>query len=229
VSTLAHVLEAHGLATIALGSVKAQIEGTAPPRGLYCDFPLGRPLGRPADPAFQHQVLAHAFAMLKRTEAGVEEFPIAIHDEGELLACPIPPREDTEEHPAVAEARGLRPAYDRTIARYGERMGAFRLIGPDDVPGVVRIFADIAAGANWKEAGIPGVPARVVQDIRGYYEAAAVSLADHTPAAFEATRWFMRQTEAGKAILEARAEMTAQGAKQPIWQFLVSNAAVDDD
>mgnify|MGYP000284807589 CR=1 FL=1 len=50
-STLAHVFEAAGMATVALGSVRKQIESTAPPRGLWCDFPLGRPLGKPGDPA----------------------------------------------------------------------------------------------------------------------------------------------------------------------------------
>lgn len=228
-STLAHVFEEKGLATIALGSIKAQLQGTAPPRGLYCDFPLGRPLGKPADPQFQHQVLQHAFSLLLRDGPAVEEFPVAIPDDGELLACPLPPRDDGDNHPAVAEARGLRPAYDRTIARYGTHMGAFRLMGPDDVPAAIGVFADIADGANWKEAGIPGIPARVVQDIRGYYEAAAVSLADHTPAAFEATRWFLQETEAGKAILGARRQMRAQGAKQPLWQFLITSAGVDPD
>ncbi len=228
-STLAHVLEEAGLATVALGSVKAQLEGTAPPRGLYCDFPLGRPLGKPADAEFQHQVLAAAFAMLERTEPAIEEFGEAIADEGELLACAIPPRDDSDDHPAVAEARGLRPAYDRTLANHGERIGAFRLLGPDDIPGAIQIFADIADGANWKEAGIPGIPARVVQDIRGYYEVAAISLADHTPAAFEATRWFLQETEAGKAIIGARQQMREQGAKQPLWQFLITGAGIDPD
>jgi len=226
VSTLAHVLEENGLATIALGSVKAQLEGTAPPRGLYCDFPLGRPLGKPGDADFQHQVLAHAFSMLENTEPGIETFADVISDEAQVLSCPMPPRAEGDEHPAVAEARGLRPAYDRTIARHGERMGAFRLMGPDDVPAAIATFAAVADGAPWKEAGIPGIPARVVQDIRGYYEAAAVSLAEHTPSAFEATRWFQHETEAGKAILGARDQMEAQGAKPGLWQYLTSGAAV---
>jgi len=226
VSTLAHVLEAAGLVTVALGSVKAQLEGTGPPRGLYCDFPLGRPLGKPDDAEFQHRVLAHAFAMLERTEPGIEEFAEAISDDAQVLSCPMPPRAESGEHPAVAEARGLRPAYDRTIARYGERMGAFRLMGPNEVPAAIATFAAVADGAPWKEAGIPGIPARVVQDIRGYYEAAAVSLAEHTPSAFEATRWFQHETEAGKAILGAREQLEAQGAKQGLWQYLVTGAAV---
>jgi hypothetical protein len=227
VSTLAHVLEAAGLATVALGSVKAQLEGTAPPRGLYCDFPLGRPLGKPGDADFQHAVLKHAFSMLDRGEPGIETFAEVISDDAQVLSCPMPPRAESDEHPAVVEARALRPAYDRTIARHGERMGAFRLMGPDEVPAAIATFAAVADGAAWKEAGIPGIPARVVQDIRGYYEAAAVSLAEHTPSAFEATRWFQHETEAGKAILGARDQMEAQGAKQGLWQYLVTGAAAD--
>lgn len=226
-STLAHVLEANGLATVALGSVKGQLESTAPPRGLFCDFPLGRPLGRPNDAAFQHRVLAHAFSMLDRNEPGIEAFADVISDDAEVLSCPMPPRAESDDHPAVVEARALRPAYDRTIARHGERMGAFRLMGPDEVPAAVAAFAAVADGAPWKEAGIPGIPARVVQDIRGYYEAAAVSLADHTPSAFEATRWFQHETEAGRAILGAKSQMEAQGAKPGLYQFLTSGAAAD--
>jgi len=227
VSTLAHVLEANGLATVALGSVRGQLESTAPPRGLFCDFPLGRPLGKPDDADFQHRVLAHAFAMLKRTEPGIEGFPEVISDESEVLSCPMPPRAESDEHPAVVEARALRPAYERTIARYGERLGAFRLMGPDEVPAAIATFAAVAGGAPWRDAGIPGIPARVVQDIRGYYEAAAVSLADHTPSAFEATRWFQHETEAGQAILGAKREMEAQGAKPGLWQYLTTGAAAD--
>ena len=226
-STLAHVLEEAGLATIALGIVRGQLESTAPPRGLFVDFPLGRPLGKPADADFQHRVLKHAFAMLERTEPGIEVFDEAIPDEGGLMACPIPPRADGDEHPAVAEARGLRPAYDRAIARYGTKIGAFRVVQPDDIPAAIATFAAVADGAPWKEAGIPGIPARVVQDIRGYYEAVALALTDHVPAAFEATRWFQHETEAGKAILGARKQMEAQGAKQGLWQYLVSGAAAD--
>lgn len=222
-SALAHVLEAHGLATVSLGIIREQIVNTAPPRGLYCDFPLGRPLGRPGDPEFQHRVLAQALGMIETaTEPVVEEFPEAIREEGTILACPMPPRDDADAHPAVAEARGLRAAYERTMANHGERMGAFRVLTPDTVPDAIGVFAEIAGGANWREAGIPGIPARVAQDIRGYYEAAAVSLADHTPGAFEATRWFLHHTEAGRTLLAAREEMKAQGAKHPLWYFLVS-------
>lgn len=220
---LAHVFEAAGLATIALGSIRSQIERTAPPRGLFCDFPLGRPLGKPDDADFQHRVLAHAFELIERATAPVvETFAESIVDDGtSATSCPVPPRHDPTLPPAVDEARGLRPAFDRAVARFGDAAGAGRVISPDEVPAAVAAFLRVAEGAPWKEAGIPGVPARVSQDIRGYYETAALALVEHTPAAWETTRWFLDHTEAGKAIRGARAAMEAAGEKTQLWFYLV--------
>jgi hypothetical protein len=220
---LAHVFEAAGLSTVALGSIRSQLERTAPPRGLWCDFPLGRPLGKPGDPAFQHRVLAHALDLVERaTGPTVEAFPESIDDDGSgEVACPLPPRHDPSLPPAVDEARGLRPAYERAVARYGDRTGTGRVVGPDGIPDAVAAFVRIAEGTPWKQAGIPGVPARVAQDIRGYYETAAFALVEHTPAAWETTRWFLHHTEAGRAIVAARAAMQAAGEKTPLWFYLV--------
>ena len=55
VSTLAHVFEAAGLASVVLASNREQARRIAPPRALFCDFPLGRPLGAPRDPALQRR------------------------------------------------------------------------------------------------------------------------------------------------------------------------------
>jgi len=221
VSTLAHVFEAEGLATVALGSQRNQIEHTAPPRGLWCDFPLGRPLGRPADPGFQHRVLHHAFALLGAPGPVFEVFPETIDDDGtEVFACALPPRHDPSLHPAVDEARGLRPAYERAVATYGNRAGTGRVVDADGVPDAVQALAHIAGGMPWKDAGIPGVPARVAQDIRGYYETAALGLADHVPAAWAGTRWFFDHTEAGAVLLQARQAMRDAGVKQPIWFYM---------
>ena len=89
-STLAHIFEAAGMATIALGSVKDQIKNAAPPRGLWCDFPLGRPLGIPQNAEFQHRVLAEAFSLLDSKQTVFKEYDIAIRDEGtEVMACAL--------------------------------------------------------------------------------------------------------------------------------------------
>ena len=220
-STLAHVFEAQGLATVALGSQREHLRKAAPPRGLFCDFPLGRPLGRPGDVEFQHRVLAHAFGLLQAPSPVFEEFPEAIVDDGvEVLSCPLPPRHDPDVHPAVEEARALRPAYDRATSRYGNRAGAGRVVDADGVPDAVGALVRIAEGTPWKEAGIPGIPARVAQDIRGYYETAALGLADHAPAAWATTRWFLDHTKAGQVLLQARSAMRDAGVKRPVWFYM---------
>ena len=220
--TLAHVFEAAGLATVALGSIREQIVNTAPPRGLFCDFPLGRPLGKPNDAAFQHHVLDHALAMLKRLEPGVEDFPESVPDEGtEILMCSLPPRHDPDAHPAVDEARGLRAAYDRAIAQHGNRTGTGRAVNADDIPAAIEAFLRIAEGKPWKEAGIPGIPARVAQDIRGYYETAALAMATHTPAAWAGTRWFRDSTQAGYVIRAAQQAMKDADVRRDLWAYLL--------
>jgi len=221
VSTLAHVFEAEGIATVALGSIKNQIESTAPPRGLWCDFPLGRPLGVPLDPEFQHRVLSAAFDLLSSSEPVFAEYDVSIVDDGsEVMACPLPARHDPNAHPAIDEANGLRPAYDRAIAKYGNRVGAGRTVEAEGITSAIDAFIKIAGGVPWKEANVPGIPARVSQDIRGYYETAALALSDHAPAAWAGTRWFLDHTEAGKVLVNARQAMADAGEKEPIWFYM---------
>ncbi|MGI9327129.1 MAG: hypothetical protein ACR2PZ_18060 [Pseudomonadales bacterium] len=211
------------MATVVLGCVKEQLYGTNPPRGLYCNFPLGRPLGKPGDTQFQTQVLTHAFSLLQSTQPVIEEFAEAIVDDAdEVLACPLPARHDPNAHPAVDEARGLRPAYDRASAKFGNRAGAARVVAADDIPAAIEAFVRIGKGTPWKEAGVPGIPARVAQDIRGYYELAALEIAEHTPAAWAGYRWYRDQTEAGKAIKTAQSAMKAAGVKEGLWRFLLT-------
>ncbi len=209
------------MATVALGSIRKQIESTAPPRGLWCDFPLGRPLGKPGDPEFQHRVLAAAFALLDSPEPIVTEFGESIPDAGdEMLACPLPPRHDPDAHPAVDEARGLRAAYDRGVEMSDGRFGAGRVVAADDVPAAIESFVRVAEGTPWKEAGIPGLPMRVSQDIRSYYETAALAMVDHAPPAWAGARWFFDETETGKVMVAARRAMQDQGAPHPMWFYL---------
>ena len=228
-STLAHVFEAEGLATVTLGSIQKQIEGVAPPRGLYCAFPLGRPLGKPLDPAFQHKVLEHALGLLDATEPVLETFAETIEDDGvEGLACPLPGRTNESLHPAIDEIRGLRAAFDRAVQQYGNHAGPGRTVSADEIEGAVEALIRVIDGTPWKEAGIPGIPARVAQDIRGYYELAALGLSDHVPAAWSGARWFAYQTEAGKVVMSARAAMRESGEKRPIWFFMAPGDFEDE-
>ncbi len=218
-SALAHVLEAAGLATVAIGLVRGQAVRGRAPRMLVCDFPLGRPLGRPGDAAFQHQVLGAMLGLLDRTDVPVlEDFPERIVDQADHpLACTLPPRHDPRLHPAVDEALGLRPAYDRTWARTG-RTGVARLGGPDRIPALVDAFVALGAGADPEHLEVPVRElGSAALDVRAYYEEAALSLADHVPGAREAEAWFYGSTQTGAVLRLARRQLRDAGVSRGVW------------
>ena len=95
-STLAHVFEAAGLSTIVLASMKEVAERIGPPRTLYCEFPLGRPLGKPGDAEFQTDVIRRGLALLDATEPVFETHPTVIESDETPMSCAIPPRFDPD-------------------------------------------------------------------------------------------------------------------------------------
>ena len=221
-SVLAHVFEAAGIATVTLSSVREMVEKVAPPRALHCEFPLGRPLGKPGDAAFQHDVLARAFALLDAPSGPVlVDHPEVIEADETAVACVVPPRFDPSLPPSVDEARGLRKAYDRALARRGVS-SVGRVVDADGVPGALAVLHSIANGAEWKTAGLPGPnPIPLTHDIRTYYEEAALELVTGpTPGGRSIESWFYEKTEAGKTILAARAAIKESGAPQPLWFYM---------
>lgn len=197
----------------------------APPRALHGEFPLGRPLGKPLDPAFQHAVLAAAFALLERPGGPVlEDFPEVIASTGgEPLACSLPARFDPELPAAVDEARALRGAWDRSFAASG-RTSLGRAVQADGIPDAVGALVRVSEGTDWKQAGIPGNPIVAAHDIRSYYQELAVELADGPPGPWAVERWFYDTTEAGKTLLAARRAMRDSGAPQPLWFYMAPGA-----
>jgi len=222
VSTLAHVFEAAGLASIVLVSTRDVAERMRIPRGLYGEFPLGRPLGRPGDTTFQHDVLTRAFSLLDATEPTLVDHPVVIEsDEDTVLACQLPPRFDPDLAPSVDEARGIRKAYDRTVARRGVT-SVGRVIDADAVPDALAALDDIAKGTPWKEVAIPGKNTiAVCHDIRTYYEEAAIELAAGPPPGARAVEsWYFDQTAAGATVMAARRALADQDAPFPFWFYM---------
>lgn len=133
----------------------------------------------------------------------------------------MPPRTNEALHPALDEVRGLRPAYDRAIARYGNRAATGRVISVDEIEEALTTLISVAEGTPWAEAGIPGgIPSRVVQDIRGYYEVAALGLSDHIPTAWAGTNWFYDETQGGEVVLKARDAIRDAGEEREHWYYL---------
>ena len=222
-SALAHVLEAAGLATVGISLVRGQAERSRPPRMLHCEFPLGRPLGRPHDAPFQHRVLAAAFGLLPRTDVPVlVDFDETIVDDADQpLACTLPPRHDPTLPEAVDEAIGLRPAYERHRAASGTT-NVVRLGGADRVAELIGAFVRIVDGEPWDEVGLEAAQlGQAALDIRAYYEEAALALADHVPAARQAESWFYRATQSGALLRKARDIIRDAEAPRPAWFPLV--------
>jgi len=221
VSALAHVFEAAGLSTIVLASMKEVAERMMPPRTLYCEFPLGRPLGRPDDVDLQLDVLNHALALLDSNEPTLETYPLVIESEEMPLACSIPPRFDATLPPAVDEAQGLRAAYDRSLdARGVTSVG--RAIDADTVVDALDVLHQWAEGASWKDVPLPGKnTVAVCHDIRAYYTEAALELATGpAPGGRAVEAWFHTETEAGKTMMAARAQLKEQDAPFPFWFYM---------
>lgn len=221
-SVLAHVFEAAGLATVVLSSMKDVVQLVAPPRALHCQFPLGRPLGKPLDADFQTDVLMRAFATLAETSGpALHEHPEVIEASEEPIACQMPARFDPNLPAAVDEANGMRKAYDRSVAKRGTSVG--RSFDADGVPAALDVFHQIVEGAHWKDdVKIPGKnTVAAAHDIRTYYEEAALELVEGPPPGGRAAEaWFFETTEAGKTMLAARKAMEAQGAPFGFWFYM---------
>ena len=134
---LSYFLERAGLLTTGISLVRENTASMQPPRALWTSFRLGRPLGKPGDPGFQHRVIGAALGLLER-EAGpvLEDFPEDLPelDEESVMACPVsfPRQADADagwEAKLVAEVDRLMPWHDLARRRRGRS-----LVGVADAP-----------------------------------------------------------------------------------------------
>ena len=193
----------------------------SPPRALYCEFPLGRPLGKPSDPVFQREVIERGLDLLGASEPVLATYPEVVESDETPLVCSIPPRHDPNISPPVDEAQGLRAAYDRALAARGTT-SVGRAIDADSVPAALEVLHQWATGASWEDVALPGKnTVAVSHDIRTYYEEAAMELvAGSTPGGRAAEAWFFEETEAGRTVMAARAALKDQEAPFPFWFYM---------
>ncbi|MFK7916447.1 MAG: hypothetical protein AB8G14_00100 [Ilumatobacter sp.] len=209
------MFEQAGLTTVNLALVRGQAETSKPPRALYVEFPLGRPLGRPDDAALHTNVLNAAFALLDRNDGPfIVDYPEVIAEESEEPAsCPMPPRHDPDIHAAIDEASGLRHAYQRNVEATGRTLLG-RVASPD-VDGVIALIEKLIrleAGETLDDVELAGGAAIAAgQDIRAYYEEAGLQLADNVTGSRSLESWFYRTTETGQLIRRAQKVMKEQG------------------
>ena len=150
---LAHMLEERGIASVALGSVRAQMEKTRPPRGLWTSAQLGRPVGEPEDKAFQRRIVLAALRLLERTDG-----PVILEDFAEgppgprTPALPIltvmPATSDAWAASFAAELALMMPLWRQAQARFGRTTVGLSFQSPEDWP---------AFAARFLAGELPGV------------------------------------------------------------------------
>jgi hypothetical protein len=122
------MIEEEGIATVAIGLIRPQIENTKPPRALWVPFELGRPLGPPSDPVFQRQVLRATLGMLVEGGGPVRivdyrhDDPREAPDPGwrpPIAAAPAGLAGAPLAEAFEAEIARLAPAYQGSVARRG--------------------------------------------------------------------------------------------------------------
>jgi hypothetical protein len=227
VSALGHYLERAGIPTAGISLVREHSEKLRPPRALWVPFMLGRPLGVPDDPAFQHEVLRAVLALFEAPSGPVlRDFPRDAPDpangadgggaaEGD--ACPVafarPPAEgsspDALGRALAAEIAQLRPWHDLAVRRRGTTTVGLSGRSPEDAAAFLLQFV--------ARPGDPGLPAgaalgvvlkQASDDLRAYYEEAAGAQPGPLGAG-AMQRWFHLQTHAGEAIAAVRQAMLA--------------------
>lgn len=127
---IAHYLEAEGIMTTGIALIRENAEALQPPRLLWVTFPLGYPLGKPNDPAFQRRVIQASLDLLNRPSGPVledypEELPPA--DLESLDFCPVnfaQPSQDASTWRArlANERLLLQPWYEMSLRRRGRTM-----------------------------------------------------------------------------------------------------------
>lgn len=225
-SAIAYFLEEEGIATTGISLVRENTASMRPPRFLWTTFPLGRPLGKPGDPAFQRRVIVAALALLDRPHGPVlEDYPedapsVALEDHP---ACPVTfarPTPDASDWGARLhdELLLLRPWYDLSRRRRGRTTVG---IAGRAVEALAREVAGLLDAALPERIDMKALK-YAVEDLRAWYsEALTAQPGSHDWRMVQNTLW--HETELGRALkrLDERLQEHPQPGMRAFSRILV--------
>jgi hypothetical protein len=231
---LGHYFESEGLATVLVGFVREHIEAYQPPRALWLDFPMGRPLGKPNDPAYQTEVIRAAFDLFDAPSGPVlEDYPEVIPVRDGRMGYALPPervftrRDITDVDALLAEVQAeieiLRPAYDAAVAARGRTtVGASGLALENLAPHIAAFVKGDKPRSPRR--GLSPVPALklVLDDLQACYVEARTHR-DRVDDIEAMGRWFWEDSKAGQLILWL--EAVAAASEDRVLSQLVDWAA----
>lgn len=209
------MLEERGLATVAIGLVRAHIEKTQGPRGLFVPFPLGRPLGEPGDAAFQRRVLLAALVLLERSDGPVilEDFtddaPSQHGRHGWAPPFTLPlrgnPRTPDEWAAALAaEITLVRPWQERAHRRFGRTTVGLAAQPPEAWPAYAAAFLAGRLPDPPPSLPSPAIALRfLADDLKALYTEAAQAEGP-APSPDQVHAWLFRETLAGRLLVALR-------------------------
>ena len=206
------------MTTVSLALIREHAEKVKPPRALFVPFPYGYPLGKPADPEFQHRVLAAAFDLLECDEGPVlVDFPEETGNADLTQASMVETSPDPIMEDAANEVTALRPFYERWVEGHDGRTS----VGLSGIPqrrfrGMIRFLQSYAQG---EEADIESRPAEIdvgqyirycVDDLKAFtYEARLEQRPASTDT--ELHTWFWGKTAAGHLVTDLAQRMKDSG------------------
>ncbi|HIG43124.1 MAG: hypothetical protein ABGY96_16060 [bacterium] len=191
--------------TTGISLVRENTESMQPPRSLWVTFPLGRPLGKPADPDFQHGVIAAALDLLNEESGPVlADYPFDAPgvDTESSPACPVsfarPASELTWSSRLVGELETLKLWYDLGRRRRNGRT----LVG---ISGLSVAENLEKLGALLDEGQLPVSDLtwfkRAIEDVKAFYlEALTAQPGDYDQQQIQNLMW--QQTVLGAALIQ---------------------------
>jgi hypothetical protein len=212
-------MEEEGLATVLISLIKEHSQTMQPPRALWVPFELGRPLGLPNDPGFQHQVLAAAFDLLKAPQGPVladfpHDAPDANGGQPGAWACPVDLGQGADDlsqagrqkQAVLAEISQLATWYGMSLKQSGRTTFGASGMEPHAIGEFLCGFLEGDQPGNPREdMELPWVVKLASEDLKAYYlEAALAKPAAAPPGSAELNDWFWGRTAAGRLYLKLK-------------------------
>jgi len=213
---LAHIFENQGFSTVLVGFVKEHIEAIKPPRALWLNFPMGRPLGKPNNPEYQKKVIRSAFNLFqKRLGPILEDFEDIIPVKCGRMSYALPVElvfkvsqlGDIDElvKEVQIETSNLIPDYIKAKNKFSRTtVGASEM----QISELVPYIGEFAKGKKPKSPrkGLPSIPQLklVVEDLNAIYTETRFYRDKIDDFEFLG-KWFWEETKAGKLLLAVEA------------------------